>query len=232
MVWIEGTSNLFLGPAGTGKSTIAMQYAYAAAERGEKVALYVFEENVGSLLARASAIGLNFKPHIDSGDILVHKIDPAGKAPGQFTHEIRRLCEEEDLRMVVIDSLNGYVHSMPQESYLTMQLHELLAYLAHRKVVTIIVLAQQGLVGIMNTPVDLTYIADTVLITRYFETHGAVKKAVSVIKKRTGEHESTIRELTIEKKKGITVGKPLTEFQGVLSGVPIMGKTASRARKR
>ena len=215
-----GTSTLFLGPAGTGKSTLSIQYAYAAAERGQKAIVFAFEESVATLVARASAIGMNIQKHIDSGTMKISKIDPAQLSPGEFSDKIRNAVLHDNFKVVSIDSLNGYLHAMPEEQFLTLQLHELLTFLASQGVATLLVLAQQGMLGhMMNTPIDLTYLADTVVITRYFENAGTVRKAVSVIKQRSGLHESTIRELTFTK-EGIVVGKPLTEFRGVLTGVP------------
>lgn len=215
-----GTSTLFLGPAGTGKSTLSIQYAYAAAERGEKAIVFAFEESLATLLLRTSAIGMNIQKHIDSGTMKILKIDPAQLSPGEFSDRIRKVVLEENFKVVSIDSLNGYLHAMPEEQFLTLQLHELLTFLSGQGVATLLVLAQQGMLGhMMNTPIDLTYLADTVVITRYFENAGTVRKAVSVIKQRSGLHESTIRELTFTK-NGLVVGKPLTEFRGVLTGVP------------
>lgn len=215
-----GTSTLFLGPAGTGKSTLSLQYAYAAAERGEKAIIFAFEENINTLIMRAQSIGMDVEKHIKSGSMKISKIDPAQLSPGEFADRIKQAVLKEGFKVVSIDSLNGYLHAMPEEQFLTLQLHELLAFLAGQGVVTLLVLAQQGMMGhMMNTPVDLTYLADTVVITRYFEMSGMVRKAVSVIKQRSGLHESTIREFTLNK-DGITVGKPLTQFKGVLTGIP------------
>jgi len=215
----SGTSTLFLGPAGTGKSTLAIQYAYAAAERGEKAALFCFEESLNTLIMRTKSVGMNVQKHIDSGMMIIHKIDPAQLSPGEFTHLIKSAVEE-GCKVVSIDSLNGYLHAMPEEQFLTLQLHELLSYLGSQRILTLMVLAQQGMMGhMMNTPIDLTYLADTVLITRYFENNGSVRKAISVIKQRSGLHESTIRELMFTP-TGLVVGKPLTDFKGVLTGVP------------
>lgn len=215
-----GTSTLFLGPAGTGKSTLSLQYAYAAAERGEKAIIFAFEENLSTLLMRSESIGMNVQKHLDSGMMEVMKIDPAQLSPGEFADRIKSAVLEHGFKVVSIDSLNGYLHAMPEEQFLTLQLHELLAFLSGQGVATLLVLAQQGMMGhMMNTPIDLTYLADTVVITRYFEISGMVRKAVSVIKQRSGLHESTIREFTMSK-DGIAVGKPLTQFKGVLTGVP------------
>lgn len=216
-----GTSTLFLGPAGTGKSTLALQYAYAAALRGEKAIIFAFEESISTLLARTSSIGMDIQTQIDKGMMKIIKIDPAQLSPGEFANEIRNAVLKDDFKVVNIDSLNGYLHAMPQEQYLTLQLHELLSFLGGQGIVTLMVLAQQGIMGaLMNTPIDLTYLADTVVITRYFENAGLVRKAVSVIKQRSGMHESSIRELSFSK-EGLKVGKPLNEFSGVLTGMPV-----------
>jgi circadian clock protein KaiC len=216
----KGTSNLFLGPAGTGKSTLAIQYAVAAAQRGERSAIFAFEESLHTLISRTEALGTNIRKFISEGLIEVEKIDPAQMSPGEFSSRICTAVTERNVTTVVIDSLNGYLHAMPQEQFLILQLHELLSFLGNRGVVTIMVLAQQGMMGhLMTTPVDLTYLADTVLITRFFESRGSVKKAVSVIKKRGGSHETTIREFSLGS-HGVVVGSPLNQFQGVLSGVP------------
>lgn len=224
-----GTSTLFLGPAGTGKSTLAAQYAYAAAERGEKAIIFAFEESISTLLMRTSAIGMDIQKHLDSGMMKVSKIDPAQLSPGEFADEIRTAVLNDNFKVVSIDSLNGYLHAMPEEQFLTLQLHELLSFLAGQGVATLMVLAQQGMMGhMMNTPIDLTYLADTVVITRYFEAEGSVRKAVSVIKQRSGLHEATIRELSFTK-DGVRVGEPLKQFRGILTGVPeFTGKDKSK----
>lgn len=214
-----GTSTLFLGPAGTGKSTLVLQYAHAAAERGEKSIILAFEESLNTLIMRSNSVGMNVEKHIKSGMMKIHKVDPAQLSPGEFTDLIKSAVKD-GCTCVVIDSLNGYLHAMPEEQFLTLQLHELLSFLNSQGVMTLMVLAQQGVLGhVMSTPIDLTYLADTVLITRYFESSGTVRKAVSVIKQRSGLHESTIRELVFTP-KGLIVGKALTEFKGVLTGVP------------
>lgn len=216
----RGTSNLLLGPAGTGKSTLATQYAIASAKRGERAAIFAFEESLHTLISRTQALGTDIQKYIDSGLIEIQKIDPAEMSPGEFSSRICEAVVDRNVKTLVIDSLNGYLHAMPQEQFLVLQLHELLSFLGGRGIVTIMVLAQQGLMGsLMSTPVDLTYLADTVLITRFFESRGSVKKAVSVIKKRGGYHETTIRELMLGE-GGVTVGSPLRQFQGVLSGIP------------
>ncbi|MDB6020635.1 MAG: kaiC [Pedosphaera sp.] len=215
----RGTSSLFMGPAGTGKSTIAMQYAMAVAARGERVVIYAFDENVGTLLARANQIGMDIESHIKSKLISLHQIDPAELPPGQFASRIRDAVQHGKARLVIIDSLNGYLNAMPDEKFLSIQMHELLSFLGQQGTLTILTMAQHSLLGALNAPVDLSYLADTVILLRYFEAMGSVKKAVSVIKKRSGRHEATIREFKITQ-QGIHVGEPLEQFQGVLTGVP------------
>ncbi|HEX8312259.1 MAG TPA: ATPase domain-containing protein, partial [Chthoniobacteraceae bacterium] len=215
----RGTSNLIMGPPGTGKSTLGAHYAVAAANRGENVACYTFDEKRDTFTTRATQLGMNIAEHLESGRLRVTEVNPAELSPGEFASRIRQEVEERNVRLIVIDSLNGYLHAMPEERFLSIQLHELLSYLARMGVVSILMLAQQGLVGSMHSPVDVTYLADTVVVLRYFEFQGGVKQAISVIKKRSGNHERTIREFQI-RPDGIEVGDPLTAFHGVLSGIP------------
>ena len=214
-----GTSNLLIGPAGSGKSTLATMFARAAAENGQQVTYYAFDENVHLLRDRARELGLDLDPHIAAGRLRLSQLDPAQTSPGELAYEILRSVEQDKVKVVVLDSLNGYVSAMPNEEFLNLHLHELLTYLNQQGVMTLMILAQHGLLGPMGTPVDISYLADTVILTRYFEALGAVRKAISVIKKRSGAHETTIRELQMAP-DGITVGAPLDEFQGVLTGVP------------
>ena len=215
----RGTSALLVGSAGTGKSSVALQFAAAAARRGEKVMVYLFEENLRTLKARATSLGLKLDPFIRKGLIHFLQIDPAQLAPGQFVERVRSAVEEDDVRLVIIDSLNGYLQAMPNIKFLEIQLHELFSFLAHHGVLSIMTVAQHGTMGLMNTPLDLTYLADTVILLRYFEEAGRIRKAVSVVKKRIGHHEDTIREFRLSG-AGLHVGKPLEEFEGILTGVP------------
>lgn len=215
----RGTSTLFIGPAGTGKSTLAMQMAHAAAGRGEKVVIFSFDENLRTLQMRLNAIGLSIDEHLESGRIVVHQVDPAELPPGEFSHIVKESVMTDGALMVIIDSLNGYLNAMPDERFLSLQLHELLTFLSQVGIVSILTVAQHGLVGTMQTPVDVTYLADTVVVMRYFESEGTVKKAISVVKKRSGLHEDAIREFKIDH-SGLRVGKPLAEFRGILTGTP------------
>jgi circadian clock protein KaiC len=215
----RGTSCLLLGPAGTGKSSIAMQFAVAAAQRGENVELYLFEEQFRTLMRRAQSLGMPLAELKESGRITFTQVDPAELAPGQFVNLVTDAVERRKTRLIVIDSLNGYLQAMPDVKFLNIQLHELLSFLAHHGVVTLMTVAQHGILGHMNSPVDLTYLADTVILLRYFEESGRIRKAISVVKKRIGAHEDTIRELKLEK-GGIRVGEALHNFHGVLTGVP------------
>jgi circadian clock protein KaiC len=228
----RGTSTLFSGPPGTGKSTLALKFALAAAGRGEKVALYTFDESLGILHARAAGLNFGLTELIDNGTVSTLQIDPAELSPGQLASRIQRAVEHDGVRVVYLDSLNGYLQSMGEERFLNLQLHELLTYLNQLGIVTILVVTPHGLLGNMQSPIDVTYLADTVVTFRFFEAHGAVHKAISVIKKRTGDHERTIRELTI-KPSGISVGPPLEHFRGVLTGTPSLPeKTKRRAVRR
>ncbi len=223
-IWGEGidrgTSTLLIGPAGSGKSSIAMSYAFAAARRGETAAVFLFEEWRRIAIKRAAALGMDPAPFIENGLIRLEQVDPAELSPGEFVQHVRDAVEKNGAKVVIIDSLNGFLNAMPGEQHLPMQMHELLAFLNQRGVATFLVLAQAGLVGSnMTSPVDLSYLADNVLLLRYFEGKGRVHKALSVVKKRGGEHETTIRELNLGV-GGIQVGPPLEQFRGVLSGIP------------
>ena len=216
----RGTSTLLTGPAGCGKSSLAVRYAYAAAQRGEATALYHFDEGLGTLQARSAQLGMDLASHIKAGTMEIKQFDPAELSPGEFASFVRDAVEHRRARVVVIDSLNGLLNSMAGEQQLMLQMHELCTFLNQRGVVTLLVLSQAGILGAhMASPVDISYLADNVLLLRYFESNGEVRKALSVLKKRSGVHERTIRELRIQEGK-IEIGEPLTAFHGVLTGVP------------
>jgi circadian clock protein KaiC len=209
-----------MGPAGAGKSTIALRYAAAAAERGEYAYYVTFDEGFSTLFERARGLGIQLHPLLESGRLALEVIDPAELSPGHFIDKVREEVESKEARVVVIDSLNGFLAAMPGEDFLTIQLHELIAYLNNKGVASILVMAQYGILGQgMASPVDVSYLADTILLLRYFENSGEVRQAISVVKRRNGRHERTIRELQLGPDT-IRVGRPLSEFQGVLTGVP------------
>jgi circadian clock protein KaiC len=221
----RGTSTLLMGPAGCGKSTIATQYALNAAERGERSLILTFDESIATLMTRSEGLGMDLRRHVDAKRVRIQQVDPGELSPGEFIYSIRRAVEEDAARVVVIDSLNGYLNAMPEERFLTIQLHELLTYLGQQGIVTIMIVAQRGLLGHgMQTPVDASYLADTVIALRYFEAKGALRRAISVVKKRSGMHEDTLRELTMKSKKGVQLGAPLHDFHGVMSGIPAIAK--------
>src|SRR6476469_9673577 len=215
-----GSSTLILGPAGTGKSLAAIVFAVAAIKRCEKAALFVFDEELGLLFARMKGLGIDLEKMLRSGNLFIDQVDAAELSPGEFAHRVRERVDQDRIKTVVIDSLNGYQAAMPDENSLILHVHELLQYLNRRGAATFMTVAQHGLVGDMKAPVDVTYLADTVVLLRYFEALGSVRRAMSIIKKRTGEHESTIREFRIGG-RGLAIGEPLEEFQGVLRGVPV-----------
>lgn len=222
----SGTSMLILGPAGAGKTTVAMQFVVAAAKRGDHAAVFAFDETADFLLERSAAIALPLREFVDAGLVRVRQIDPAELSPGQFAQALRDAVDNDGARLVVIDSLNGYLAAMPEERQLTAQMHELLTFLAQRDIVTILVFGQQGMIGSqMTAAVDTSYLADTIVLLRFFEAGGRVRKAISVVKKRSGPHEDTIRELRIGS-NGVEIGDALTDFRGVLSGTPVFeGRT-------
>jgi len=216
----RGTSTLLIGPAGCGKTTLALRWLTTAAQRGETSAAFIFEETVNTLLGRAAGLGMNLEPFIRDGVMKIEHLDPAEVSPGEFVDMVRESVEHQNVRAVLIDSLNGFLQAMPGEQFLALHLHELLTYLNNRGVLTIMVLAQMGLVGsAMHTPIDVSYLADNILVLRYFEATGEVRQAISMMKKRSGGHERTIRELFLSQ-NAIKVGEPLRDFQGILSGSP------------
>ena len=216
----RGTTTLILGQAGTGKSTLALQYAVHTAAQGERSMIFTFDETRDVMLSRAKALGFKLEKAIESGTITVQQVDPAELSPGEFAVRILRGVEE-GCNLVTIDSLNGYLNAMPGEKYLNNQLHELCTCLNQQGVVTILVLAQQGGTAAAEAPVNLSYLSDTVVNLRYFEAYGEVKQAIAVVKKRSGGHEKTIREFKLMSGKGIVIGEPLKQFRGVLTGVPV-----------
>src|SRR5947209_5757866 len=217
----RGSSTLILGPAGTGKSLLTLNFAVQAIERGESAAMFVFDEELGLLFERAKGLGLDLAALENTGRLIIEQVDAAELAPGEFAQRVRTCVEQHSARTVVLDSLNGYQAAMPEEKQLILHMHELLQFLNRQGATTFLTVAQHGLVGDMRAPVDVTYLADTVILLRYFEAMGRVRRAISVIKKRTSAHEDTIREYQISS-AGITLGPPLTSFQGVLRGVPEM----------
>src|SRR3954466_5071182 len=216
----SGSSTLILGPGGTGKSLIAVVFVAAAVRRREKAALFVFDEELGLLFSRMKDLGIDLEAMQRSGHLFIEQVDAAELSPGEFAHMVRKRVDQDDIKTVVIDSLNGYQAAMPEENSLVLHVHELLQYLNRRGAATFMTVAQHGLVGDMKAPVDVTYLADAVILLRYFEALGAVRRAISIIKKRTGAHEASIREYRIDD-RGLTIGAPLEGFQGVLRGVPI-----------
>ena len=219
----SGTSVLLLGPAGVGKSTLALQYAVEAARNGQSSIVFAFDERIETMFQRADSLSIPLRACVEQGLIRIHGVDPAELSPGEFAHTVRMAAEGVEgapAKIVIIDSLNGYINAMPEERFLMAQLHELLTYLGHLGVVTFLVVAQHGLLGnAMTTVIDTSYLADTVVLFRYFETRGEVKQLISVVKKRNGRHERTLREFSMNE-TGIQIGEPLDQLQGVLTGTP------------
>jgi circadian clock protein KaiC len=218
----EGMSTLISGPPGTGKSTLAVQFVHAAVQRGEGCAMFLFEEARNNLLNRSAGVGMDLTPALEAGLLTIQQIDPAELTPGEFSRAVVDAAAR-GARVVVIDSLNGYMNAVPDERFLTTYLHELLTYLGQRGVLTLLVGVQQGMLGTsMTTSVDASYIADNVIMLRYFEAEGEVRQAISVFKKRGSAHERTIRGFGIGP-GGISVGPTLKGFHGILTGVPTYG---------
>jgi circadian clock protein KaiC len=216
----RGTSTLVSGPSGSGKTTLGLQYIAAACARGECATVYEFDERIGTLISRARAMGTDLQRHIDEGSLVVRQIEPAEIAPGEFAASVRHEVENRSVRMILIDSLNGYLASMPQEQQLILQLHELLSYLNQAGVVSLLINPQHGFFGTVHTGgLDVSYVADAVILLRFFEAEGRIRKAISIIKNRSGKHEDTIREMRIDN-HGIRIGEPLSAFRGVLTGTP------------
>lgn len=215
----RGTSTLLMGPSGIGKSTIASTFCHAALQRGETALILLFDETTRIFLARAKGLGLELEPFVESGLLLLEKIEPAELSPGELSSRIQAAIDGADARLVVIDSLTGYLNAMAEEQHLVLQMHEILTYLNQKGVVTILLLANHGLLGQMAAPVDMTYLCDSVMLLRFFENGGRLRRAISVVKKRVGSHEDTIREFKISE-GGVAVGEPLVQFRGILTGVP------------
>lgn len=215
----RGTSTLLMGPSGVGKSTIACTYCHAALLRGERVQVLLFDETERIFLTRAAGLGMDLKRFVDDGTLLLEQVDPAELSPGELSARVQSGVDRSNVRIVVIDSLTGYLNAMSEEQHLVLQMHEMLTYLNQKGVVTILLLANHGLIGQMATPVDMTYLCDSIMLLRFFESGGRLRRAISVIKKRVGSHEDTIREFRISS-QGLFVGDPLDQFRGILTGVP------------
>jgi circadian clock protein KaiC len=227
----RGSSTLIMGPAGCGKSALATQYAVGAALRGEKAAMFVFEESLSSLFNRSASLAMPLREQCDAGNVIIRQIDPAQLQPGEFASLVRDSVEKDDARVLVIDSLNGYLNAVPEERFLLLHLHELLSYLGQRDVATVLAFAQHGLMGAsMQTSVDVSYLADTVILLRYFEARGRIRKALSIVKKRGGMHDTAIRDFSMSS-AGLAVGAPLDDYRGVLTGVPTYEKIVEEIGK-
>tara|TARA_R110000850_G_scaffold56493_1_gene133094 strand:- start:2131 stop:3129 length:999 start_codon:yes stop_codon:yes gene_type:complete len=216
-----GTNTLLSGPAGVGKTTTAVLCMLAALKRGETAAYFLFDERLATLLTRSKALDMDLQPYIDSGQLQIRQIDPAELSPGQFASEVRQAVEQDGASVIVIDSLNAYLHAMPSDNFLILQMHELLSYLAQQGVVSLMILGQHGITGELRSDIDVSYLADTVMMLRFFEVGGVVRKSVAVIKTRTSDHERTVREFTINK-NGVSIGDPIRSFSGILSGTPVL----------
>jgi circadian clock protein KaiC len=227
-----GTGVLIVGPAGTGKSTLAAQFLSAAANKGHRVAAYLFEELSTTFVERSHKLGMDLQPHIKNSLLEITQVDPAELSPGEFAYKVCQQAEKENARLVLIDSLNGYMNAMTNERFLLVQMHELLSYLNERGVITMLIATQHGVLGSTeNSPFELTYLADLVVMLRYFEAAGKVRQAISVLKNRRAAHERTIREFEITG-NGIRVGQPLIDFRGILGGIPVFeGKEGELLKK-
>jgi circadian clock protein KaiC len=225
----RGTSTLLIGPAGSGKSAISTQYAIAAANRGEKAAMFIFEESLASLFHRSHSLGMPLRQHVDAGLITVRQVDPAQLQPGEFANLVRQSVES-GVKVLIIDSLNGYLNAVPEEKFLLLHLHELLSYLGQNGVATVLVFAQHGLVGTMHSVIDVSYLADCVVLLRYFEAKGRIRKALSIVKRRGGKHDTAIRDFTMSE-NGLAIGLPLDDYRGVLTGVPTFDTIVNEIRE-
>ncbi|MCA1732134.1 MAG: AAA family ATPase [Acidobacteria bacterium] len=225
----RGSATMIMGPAGVGKSSLAMQFAVSAAAGDDRVSFFIFEEHRSVFLKRAASLGFDLGPHLDSGNLLIHQIDPAEMSAGEFASAVRAAVEVDQSSVVIIDSLNGYFNAMPEEHFLTLHLHELLSYLTDAAVTTMVIVSQHGALGQVASPVDVSYLADAVILLRYFEKRGSFARAISMLKKRTSAHEQTVREYRLTS-KGVQVGEVLEEFRGILSGMQSMEHPAPRPK--
>lgn len=216
---VSGTSSLFIGPSGVGKTTLVIRSVLAALERGERAAVYLFDEGLSTLCIRSAALGMDIRPYIDDGKLSIYQIDPAELAPGEFAHMLRDRVENDGVTFIAIDSLNAYLQSMPGEKYLILQMHELLSYLNNKGITTVLVLGQHGMVGEIRSNIDISYLSDATVLLRFFEANGRLRRAITVVKSRTNDHEQTIHELQLNK-QGIGIGEALEGFEGILTGVP------------
>lgn len=219
----RGSATLLIGPSGSGKSTLAMMYAYAAATRGDRAIVYAFDEVLRTAQDRMAGLGMPVRDQVELGTLAMSQVDPAELSPGEFVWQIREDVERKDTRVVVIDSLNGFLTSMPGEHDLTLHLHELLAFLNQKGVVTFLIFTQHGLIGAMQSEIDVSYLSDTVVLLRYYEAEGEIRQVISVVKQRVGQHERSLRELRMSN-RGVEIGEPLSSFQGVLTGVPVFSE--------
>lgn len=216
---VAGTNSLIIGPSGVGKTTVTVRCMLAALERGEKAAFYLFDEGLGTFLARSESLGMDLRNHIDGGQLEIRHVDPAELSPGEFAQMVRDAVEIGGAKFIVIDSLNAYLQAMPGEHFLVLQMHELLSFLNQKGVTTALILGEHGLVGTLHRDVDLSYLSDTTMLLRFFESDGELRRAITVTKSRTSSHASTIHELLLHS-KGLEIGKPLKGFEGVLTGLP------------
>ena len=214
-----GTNTLIAGPSGIGKTSMAVRCVLTALERGENAAFYLFDEGLGTFYIRAAALGMDVKTYVANGQLSIFHIDPAELSPGEFAQKLRDAVELSKVSFLVVDSLNAYLQSMPGEQYLILQMHELLSYLNQKGVTTMMVLGQHGLIGEVRSDIDLSYLSDTTVLLRFFESNGRLRRAVTIMKNRTAEHALTIHELQLAH-NGLIIGEPLLGFEGVLSGLP------------
>lgn len=229
---VRGTNTLMVGPSGVGKTTTVASCLLAALKRGEPCVYYLFDETRMTLLRRSAMLGIDLRPHLDSGLLTLRQVDPAEMSPGEFTSELRRSVEQDDVRFVAIDSLNAFLQAMPGERHLLLQMHELLTYLNQRGVITMLVLGQHGVIGEVQSDIDISYLSDVVVLFRYFERQGHVHTAVTAVKSRTSGHERSIREFRLDR-GGVNVGESLRDFEGILSGLPVYkGDTAMLSSSR